>query len=538
MEEHLFLDMEAPAGRAPEDRFVAVSRQMLLCDQDFRPIIADLPLLTTMHVNLTALEEHGYNIVSSRHPEAIHRPRPRAEVREIEAHSPGPDKGQPGEDRPPRYFRLVRDLRQMLAACPEFGEYVTLRPLRDYYAPHPERDRWLEFQARMPDSCATIDLVYVFHVDFPGLLRNVFGADPGAPVFPVFLNSGQHAREWLSQKTFFQFIRSVMTELLLLLQAHRQGDFRRLAACDLRHYVLDMVPIVNVMGHLLTVVQDDHPVELGHDGSSEREGWHPSREDRKPLATAEDLNRNWRLLHGRQPGCSYNPTAQDTSGPYPFSAIETRALAQFLHTRPYRYVYGLDIHSYSNIFLMFPSFNLEALLREVAEAAHPQPSSLLGSLLARPGAARSLSDRDLVRLASGELMTKHPYAAETAFLALWHRGPRVELLKRIEERMGAHFIGYRRDDAVLGYETTGAASDYYYAKLGMLGGGIEIGDTNSKFASDGARGPSHQLNVARQLWDLLKDPETQEIFALWQQMRAAISGDEKAIFEQWQKFED
>ncbi|CAK1550141.1 unnamed protein product [Leptosia nina] len=140
----------------------------------------------------------------------------------------------------------------------------------------------------------------------------------------IFIESGIHAREWITMATtnyiIDQLLRSTNTEV-------------RGIAREFDWYIF---PVTNPDGYVWS-----------HDYART---W---RKNRRPIGTefGVDLNRNWNsnwLAHGS----STNPALDNYAGPGPFSEIETRTLSEYIRSLSDKIDLYLSMHSFSQLLLV------------------------------------------------------------------------------------------------------------------------------------------------------------------------------------------
>ncbi|XP_059619316.1 zinc carboxypeptidase A 1-like [Phlebotomus argentipes] len=147
-----------------------------------------------------------------------------------------------------------------------------------------------------------------------------YGADHPA----IFIESGMHAREWISPATATYIANELLTS--------EDPEVRRIA----ESYDWYIFPITNPDGYEYT--------------------WQVNRlwrKTRKPcgLCYGADPNRNWDF-HWREAGTSSYPCSEVYAGKKAFSESETKSLADFISTISGLKLY-VSIHSYSQL-LLYP----------------------------------------------------------------------------------------------------------------------------------------------------------------------------------------
>lgn len=390
----------------------------------------------------------------------------------------------------------------------------------------------------------TLDLMDVIYLDFATLCGNL---DPDDRI-RVFMNSGQHAREWLSQKCFFRFIQVLMATFW---QVSRE-DIRARADHPLRRYVFILIPVLNPLGFFATTIQSDadRPITTEWDLA---QGPYDQRQNRKKSRSGVDLNRNAAVLHGALIGSSNDPDDECYAGPFAESEIEMYAVSCLLRLDAYRPDVGADWHSYSDVILVFPSFDLGAMLAELiysADGDKPYPTydtAFTGKVHERfrDYMDARIVDEDEIR-AFLEQLAGMEYddpadpmkrASEVAQMALFHYGERAKKNMELSRRLCTFLEGFSVDaNEVLGYQAVGAFSDFLYVKLGAAIGGGEIGSVRSTFAADDLDGQAHQLAFPYQLYRFFLDAKTQEDILEWKEIRAPRDGAEMERMDFWRNF--
>jgi len=147
----------------------------------------------------------------------------------------------------------------------------------------------------------------------------------GAAKKSIYIEGGQHAREWVSHTTV-----AYITEQLL---AGYGTDADATAILDAVKIVI--VPVVNVDGYVFT-------------WESNRL-WRKNRRLNTGGSYGVDLNRNWDDHFGGD-GSSSNPSSDTYHGTAPFSEPESKAASDFF-VRNGPYVGAIDYHSYSQLIL-------------------------------------------------------------------------------------------------------------------------------------------------------------------------------------------
>ncbi|KYN42292.1 Zinc carboxypeptidase A 1 [Trachymyrmex septentrionalis] len=142
----------------------------------------------------------------------------------------------------------------------------------------------------------------------------------------VFIESGIHAREWITPATamyiLHQLLTSNNTEVRAVAESHDWYIF----------------PVFNPDGYVYT--------------HTTNRLW---RKTRKPYGLGcygSDPNRNWDYKWNTG-GSSNNPCSETFAGPMPFSEIETKSMSAYINSISDKFYVYIGLHSYSQL-LMFP----------------------------------------------------------------------------------------------------------------------------------------------------------------------------------------
>ncbi|CAH3148707.1 unnamed protein product, partial [Pocillopora meandrina] len=144
----------------------------------------------------------------------------------------------------------------------------------------------------------------------------------------VFINCGTHAREWISPASCIYIIDQIVSQY---------GKDPNVTAL-LDKIDLAIVPVFNVDGYVYTWTQD----RLWRKNRSPNHG---------SLCFGTDLNRNWQFSWGDH-GASENPCSFIYQGSSAMSEKEVQNLDRFLKSQLKRLAGFLDVHSYSQMWMI------------------------------------------------------------------------------------------------------------------------------------------------------------------------------------------
>ncbi|KYN42302.1 Zinc carboxypeptidase A 1, partial [Trachymyrmex septentrionalis] len=142
----------------------------------------------------------------------------------------------------------------------------------------------------------------------------------------IFIESGIHAREWISPATNMY--------ILLQLLTSNNTDVRDLA----ESYDWYIFPSFNPDGYVYT--------------HTTNRLWRKTRKPYGSFCKGSDPNRNWGYKWNTG-GSSRNPCAETFAGSAPFSCIETKSLSEYLKSISKKISAYIAFHSYSQL-LLFP----------------------------------------------------------------------------------------------------------------------------------------------------------------------------------------
>ena len=190
---------------------------------------------------------------------------------------------------------------------------------------------WAEIAEALPELI-TRDQIGVSYEGRKIWVYEISTAPPDAPA--VFINFGQHAREWITMMSATYFLTN-------LVESYPDSNELQELFSQVRVYI---VPLVNPDGYRYTWTDDRF--------------WRKNRRD----GVGVDLNRNWSVAWGLEPGSSSDPEHGNYRGAGPFSEPETSALRAFMAYKR-EIVAHCDVHSYSQLVL----YPLSYLSYEVPE---------------------------------------------------------------------------------------------------------------------------------------------------------------------------
>jgi len=145
----------------------------------------------------------------------------------------------------------------------------------------------------------------------------------------IFINCGMHAREWVSPATCMYIIDQVVS-----LYGKDPSVTSMMDKVDLA-----ILPVTNVDGYAYSWTKDRL--------------WRKNRSPNKGSVNCvgTDLNRNWKFGWGG-PGASTDPCKEDFQGVLAMSENEVQHVDRFLKSQLKRLVGYLDVHSYSQLWLI------------------------------------------------------------------------------------------------------------------------------------------------------------------------------------------
>ncbi|KAK3740610.1 hypothetical protein QZH41_009715, partial [Actinostola sp. cb2023] len=142
----------------------------------------------------------------------------------------------------------------------------------------------------------------------------------------LFMNCGIHAREWITPATCMYMLNQIIT---------KYGADSSINAL-LNKMDVVIMPVLNVDGYEYTWTNNRM--------------WRKTRSRQANGCYGADPNRNWNVKWGGV-GTSTNPCRDTYHGPYPFSEVESRNVARYLHSIRSRLVGYMDIHAYSQLWM-------------------------------------------------------------------------------------------------------------------------------------------------------------------------------------------
>ncbi|XP_061578429.1 carboxypeptidase A1-like [Cololabis saira] len=177
---------------------------------------------------------------------------------------------------------------------------------------------------------------------FEGRPLNVLKFSTGGTNRPsIWINTGIHAREWVSQASGTWFAKKIVS------------DYGRDPA---------LTVILNNMDIFLEIVANPDGYQYTH---TTNRLWRKTRKpDRRSRCVGVDPNRNWDTGFGG-PGSSSNPCSQTYRGPSPHSESEVKSIMDFVRSHGDIKAF-ISIHSYSQM-LLYPYGYTRTPARDQAE---------------------------------------------------------------------------------------------------------------------------------------------------------------------------
>ena len=140
----------------------------------------------------------------------------------------------------------------------------------------------------------------------------------------IFVESGMHAREWISPATATYIINQLLTS--------DDVEIQQIAL----NYDWYIFPHVNPDGYVYT--------------HTNVRTWRKTRSPQANGCFGTDPNRNWDF-HWNEIGASSNPCVETFAGPSPFSDIETFSLSQYIASLKGKINLYISFHSFSQLIL-------------------------------------------------------------------------------------------------------------------------------------------------------------------------------------------
>jgi len=224
---------------------------------------------------------------------------------------------------------MIEDVEQHLSTERETLHALLAEPQADWYtAYHPLADIIAHY-ANLTTTYAHLVESWSTNIGTSIQGRNLAGlvitSRNNNPKKNIYIQGGQHAREWIGHATV-----AYITEQLLT-----QYDSDPEVAKILDNTRIVIVPVVNVDGYVFT-------------WESNRL-WRKNRRANTGGTFGVDLNRNWDDHWGGD-GSSGVPSSDTYRGTAPFSEPESKAAAAFYNAHV-PYVGAIDYHSYSQLIL-------------------------------------------------------------------------------------------------------------------------------------------------------------------------------------------
>jgi len=150
-------------------------------------------------------------------------------------------------------------------------------------------------------------------------------ASPKANKPQIWLNGGQHAREWIAPAVVMYMTQQLLTDY------KKNPKVKKLM--DKFEFVV--APVINPDGYEYTFTGNRL--------------WRKNRRDNGDGSMGVDMNRNW-ANHWGEGGASKNPSAIDYQGPAVASEPEVKACQNYIKSLKHR-IAGIDFHSYGQMIL-------------------------------------------------------------------------------------------------------------------------------------------------------------------------------------------
>jgi len=167
----------------------------------------------------------------------------------------------------------------------------------------------------------------------------------------VWINGGQHAREWASPATVMVIVKNLLEHYRSVQLGEAQSTEE---AASLKGVEFHIAPLINPDGYEYTHTHDRM--------------WRKNRRDNGDGTMGVDLNRNWPNHWSRGSGSSQ----EDFQGSGPASEPEVQAVMKYFKQNK-QFTAGLDYHSYGKLILRSPGWRRgddkdEPMLRRLGEA--------------------------------------------------------------------------------------------------------------------------------------------------------------------------
>jgi len=198
------------------------------------------------------------------------------------------------------------------------------------------------------------------------------GGSPRKPV--VFFNSVQHAREWIG----------VMVDMYIATQFLSQYPSNATIKSLLDTYEFVFVPLSNPDGYNITWTTNRM--------------WRKNARNISGSIRGVDLNRNWSVGWGLNPGSSGSSTNDTYRGASPFSEPETQALRDYALSVP-KLVAAIDFHSYSQLVLR--PWTYQYVLPSGIAGFDRIGAAMVNAIASSTGASYVYGGPDILYLASG-----------------------------------------------------------------------------------------------------------------------------------------
>jgi len=230
-----------------------------------------------------------------------------------------------------QFVVLIPDLQKLMEIqAQELEETRSNAPLADFFTTYHTYAEILAYLVNITNVFSTISKYT------PSIGKSVEGRDIPAVVVTgtatgakkkIFINGGQHAREWIAPATVLYILEQLVSRYAT--------DTSVKALLDAAE--IHIIPLVNVDGYYYTWASTSNRL------------WRKNRRLNTGGSYGVDLNRNWDDHWGGE-GSSGTPTSDTYRGTAPFSEPEAKAVGAYVTANgPFKG--AIDYHSYSQLIL-------------------------------------------------------------------------------------------------------------------------------------------------------------------------------------------